>query len=174
MQTHPILMDACHLFDAARLPARDEDGRLTHPDFGRVVFVEDEFNVVPFFNAAGLEFKAVTYEWPEDEANDGCDHNWITPEVPGGEGWRLVSIDSSEDGEGLVWWCRYVGQYQLMQQIKARHQGLAEDTRALAEFTEYFVSNYPGPQTIISDPNWHAPRIFRAAKRAIFSRRGEG
>lgn len=38
---------------------------------------------------------------------------------------------------------------------------------ALAEFTAYFVQNYPGPNTIICDPKWHAPRIFRAAKRAL-------
>src|SRR5258708_13549700 len=38
---------------------------------------------------------------------------------------------------------------------------------ALAEFTEYFVANYPGPSTIIHDPKWHAPKIFRAAERAL-------
>lgn len=32
-----------------------------------------------------------------------------------------------------------------------------------AGFTEWFVKNYPGPNTIISNPLWHAPRIFRAA-----------
>lgn len=37
---------------------------------------------------------------------------------------------------------------------------------ALAEFTEYVVANYP-PGTIISDPAWHAPRLFRRAERAI-------
>lgn len=42
-----------------------------------------------------------------------------------------------------------------------------DEAAALALFTEYFVKNYPGPQTIISDPNWHAPRIFRAAKYAL-------
>lgn len=38
---------------------------------------------------------------------------------------------------------------------------------ALEAFTAYFVKNYPGPDTIIHDPNWHAPRIFRAALHAI-------
>lgn len=38
---------------------------------------------------------------------------------------------------------------------------------ALAEFTEYFVRNYPGPDTIIGDPKWHAPKIFRAARHAL-------
>lgn len=38
---------------------------------------------------------------------------------------------------------------------------------ALAEFEAYFVQNYPGPDTIISNPKWHAPKIFRAAERAL-------
>ena len=39
--------------------------------------------------------------------------------------------------------------------------------KAELEFTEYFVKNYPGPNTIICDPKWHAPKIFRAAQRAL-------
>lgn len=46
-------------------------------------------------------------------------------------------------------------------------QRVAAGDDGLAEFTEYFVRNYHGPDTIISDPKWHAPRIFRAAQRAI-------
>lgn len=38
---------------------------------------------------------------------------------------------------------------------------------ALAHFIDYFVRNYPGPNTIISNPHWHAPKIFRAALYAI-------
>ena len=38
---------------------------------------------------------------------------------------------------------------------------------AYPAFEEYFVKNYPGPNTIISDPKWHAPKIFRAAQYAI-------
>ena len=40
--------------------------------------------------------------------------------------------------------------------------------RALESFTAYFVKNYPGDSggTIICDPKWHAPRIFRAALAA--------
>lgn len=40
-------------------------------------------------------------------------------------------------------------------------------SQALDEFTDYFVRNYPGPNTIIADPHWHAPRLFRAAERAL-------
>ncbi len=38
---------------------------------------------------------------------------------------------------------------------------------ALEQFTAYFVKNYPGPDTIIFDPKWHAPKIFRAAVSAL-------
>lgn len=41
--------------------------------------------------------------------------------------------------------------------------------KALEIFTEYFVKNYPGPDTIIHDPKWHAPRIFRVALHALTS-----
>lgn len=44
-----------------------------------------------------------------------------------------------------------------------------DEKKALAEFTEYFVANYPGPCTIINDPKWHAPKIFRAAQSAMLS-----
>jgi len=39
--------------------------------------------------------------------------------------------------------------------------------KALEQFTDYFVKNYPGPDTIIYNPNWHAPKIFAAAYSAI-------
>ena len=38
---------------------------------------------------------------------------------------------------------------------------------ALEQFTAYFVKNYPGPDTVIFDPKWHAPKIFRAAISAL-------
>jgi hypothetical protein len=41
------------------------------------------------------------------------------------------------------------------------------EAAALPHFVEYFVRNYPGPHTIISNPNWHAPKIFRAAMYAL-------
>jgi hypothetical protein len=39
--------------------------------------------------------------------------------------------------------------------------------KALATFMEYFRTNYPGPDTIISRPDWHAPKIFRAVESAL-------
>ncbi len=41
--------------------------------------------------------------------------------------------------------------------------------KALTAFTEYFVRNYPGPDTVIFDPKWHAPKLFTAALQAMKS-----
>jgi hypothetical protein len=38
---------------------------------------------------------------------------------------------------------------------------------ALANFSGWFCRNYPGPDTIIHKPEWHAPKVFRAAADAI-------
>ena len=38
---------------------------------------------------------------------------------------------------------------------------------ALANFSGWFCRNYPGPDTIIHKPEWHAPKVFRAAAYAI-------
>lgn len=35
------------------------------------------------------------------------------------------------------------------------------------EFIDYMVRNYPGPNTVICDPKWHAPKIWRAALHAL-------
>lgn len=43
---------------------------------------------------------------------------------------------------------------------------MTSERDALAEFTEYVVTNYP-PRTIISNPKWHAPKLFRAAQHAM-------
>ena len=34
-------------------------------------------------------------------------------------------------------------------------------------FAEYFRKNYPGPKTIITDPDWHAPKIFAAVVSSL-------
>lgn len=44
---------------------------------------------------------------------------------------------------------------------------LTSTPEALQQFTEYFARNYPGPNTVIFDPKWHAPKIFRAAINAL-------
>jgi hypothetical protein len=44
---------------------------------------------------------------------------------------------------------------------------VADPAKVAARFAAYFCRNYPGPNTIIHKPEWHAPRIFRAAADAI-------
>lgn len=44
---------------------------------------------------------------------------------------------------------------------------ITSTAEALQQFTEYFVRNYPGPNTVIFDPKWHAPKVFRAAVNAL-------
>lgn len=39
--------------------------------------------------------------------------------------------------------------------------------KASVIFAEYFVKNYPGPDTVIHRPLWHSPKILRAALHAI-------
>jgi hypothetical protein len=34
-------------------------------------------------------------------------------------------------------------------------------------FADWFRKNYPGPDTVIYKPDWHAPKIFRAVVAAI-------
>jgi hypothetical protein len=38
---------------------------------------------------------------------------------------------------------------------------------AEAVFADWFRKNYPGPDTIIGKPDWHAPKIFRAVLYAL-------
>jgi hypothetical protein len=59
----------------------------------------------------------------------------------------------------------WVGQQEASPSVEP--QGEPVQDGGLAEFTEYFVKNYPGPDTIIHKPEWHAPKIFRAAQAAI-------
>ncbi|WP_234842217.1 hypothetical protein [Sinorhizobium meliloti] len=57
--------------------------------------------------------------------------------------------------------------------IDAMHRGKLpahkSDAYATAEaaFAEYFARNYPGPDTVIFNPAWHAPKLFYAVFRAL-------
>lgn len=44
---------------------------------------------------------------------------------------------------------------------------LSDLDKAGERFAAWFRANYPGPDTIIHKPDWHAPRIFRAAIAAL-------
>lgn len=52
--------------------------------------------------------------------------------------------------------------------IMHRTEGPCYVDEASEQFATYFAKNYPA-NTIISDPAWHAPRIFRAAKHVLAS-----
>ena len=49
----------------------------------------------------------------------------------------------------------------------AQPEPVAPTDEALANFSGWFCRNYPGPDTIIHKPEWHAPKVFRAAAYAI-------
>jgi hypothetical protein len=49
----------------------------------------------------------------------------------------------------------------------AKPEPVAPTDGALANFSDWFCRNYPGPDTIIHKPQWHAPKVFRAAADAI-------
>lgn len=57
----------------------------------------------------------------------------------------------------------------LREHLKARPEGersKEHEERAAALFLAYVCYNYPS-RTIIHDPAWHAPKLFRAALRAL-------
>jgi nitrous oxide reductase accessory protein NosL len=49
----------------------------------------------------------------------------------------------------------------------AKPEPVALTDEALANFSGWFCRNYPGPDTIIHKPEWHAPKVFRAAADAL-------
>lgn len=44
------------------------------------------------------------------------------------------------------------------------------DTTEAERFADWFRQNYPGPDTIIGRPDWHAPRIYRVATHGMQKR----
>ncbi|MBY4947044.1 hypothetical protein K6V92_10480 [Cupriavidus respiraculi] len=60
----------------------------------------------------------------------------------------------------------YIGADPLHALTQAASTASAQEADGQAAFAEWFVKNYPGPYTIIHDPHWHAPRIYRAAMAA--------
>jgi hypothetical protein len=51
--------------------------------------------------------------------------------------------------------------------LAAQPEPVAPTDEALANFTDWFCRNYPGPDTIIHKPEWHAPKVFRAVTNAL-------
>jgi hypothetical protein len=55
---------------------------------------------------------------------------------------------------------------ELLRKFECERSQQQAMTEAGERFAAYFRKNYPG-LTTIGDPDWHAPRIFRAALRAL-------
>jgi hypothetical protein len=97
------------LFNASRLPARDEMGYVQHPDFG-IIFdglgINDEGeSACEYIEKLGYEFEGVSLEDDADDEvaaryfNEGDpDISAWQPTSPTGEGWSLLAIFDSEDG----------------------------------------------------------------------------
>lgn len=90
-------------FAAARLPARDQDGHVQHPDMNGIGF--DEFDMGPQLRAIGWHSTTVdfetdaTHEQSEQYSDaDSPDCSYWTPSWPEGEGWLMAAIYDTEDG----------------------------------------------------------------------------
>jgi len=92
-------------------------------------------------------------KWPREDHGEGYYFNAMADEIERLQQYEKMYHDA-------------VAEYR---QRGAAHEPAVDWDAALKEFTAYFVRNYPGQNTIISDPTWHAPKIFRAAKHAIKS-----
>jgi hypothetical protein len=100
------------LFSADRLPARDENGMVWHPDYDLIyngLGVDDEGHAAwQFMKDMGLEFSCDEmdgdlYDQHEQDIEDGSLSFW-NPETP--EGWLLLGIYAGEDGP-VVWFVRW-------------------------------------------------------------------
>ena len=78
---------------------------------------------------------------------------------------QLSSQGQALDGYAALAAFRYIAAKARI--ALAQPEPVAPTDEALASFTAYFCRNYPGPDTIIHRPEWHAPKIFRAAADAI-------
>jgi hypothetical protein len=90
-------------FEAARLPARDENGHVQHPDMDGIGW--DEFDMGPQLRALGWASTTVCFESDaSDEARarydegNSPDCSYWTPTPPEGAGWLLAAIYDTEDG----------------------------------------------------------------------------
>lgn len=96
------------LFSAARLPMRDEDGLVCHPDIDLIyelLGVDDEGEASNRF-IKELGYKSYQVHMEVDAPvladryfeNESTNCSQWTPSKPDGEGWLLVCIVDTEDG----------------------------------------------------------------------------
>lgn len=99
---------AANLFDPARLPPKDSDGFLWHPDLDQFMRGRDggppqqeesDWMDMDAFGAVGFDVHDVFV----DDEPDYCD---VDAEQPDGEGWLLVAVVPNIDGGTNLLWVR--------------------------------------------------------------------
>lgn len=102
------------LFDPARLPARDADGHVFHPDLELERWehpdLGEEYFSTDAFNAAGWEARWVELEYDVDDDHPAyinwqegsIDYSAWNPSAPEGEGWLLVAVYDSESSPAAM------------------------------------------------------------------------
>lgn len=90
-------------FDAARLPPRDENGHVQHPDMDGIGW--DEFDMGPQLRSIGWHSQIVAFESDASaeaqeryDAGNSPDCSYWTPTPPQGDGWLLAAIYDTEEG----------------------------------------------------------------------------
>lgn len=86
-----------------------------------------------------------------ESSNLQCEHEWAAMGERGD--WAQV--------------CLKCGANRSDAPSKPKLLELFDNAAAFRQFEDYFVKNYPGPHTIINNPRWHAPKIWRAALYAL-------
>jgi hypothetical protein len=80
---------------------------------------------------------------------------------------ELLQLEQEQPAEYTDWKRRYNAAIARVRAALAQPEPVAPTDEALANFSGWFCRNYPGPDTIIHKPEWHAPKVFRAAADAI-------
>jgi hypothetical protein len=95
-------------FEASRLPGRDENGHVYHPDMDGIGF--DEFDIGPQLRAIGWLSATVRFEWDGSAEqryrysnSNSADCSYWTPSLPHGDGWLLAAIYDTEDGPAALY-----------------------------------------------------------------------
>lgn len=104
-----LVLDAewsARLLDGRPL-VRDEMGFGDHPD---LPLLDEGMKPRAFFDALGIELKHTLAEddlslEAHEAMNDASNWSDWTPRAPAGEGWKLVAIFDTEDGQA-AWWMR--------------------------------------------------------------------
>jgi len=109
-----IAVVADRIFDPDRMPPRDEDGWVYHPDLDNMVVDGEDGDELPLdpkkLTAAGFEDFLVLLDGDVDESHPAFDEYFTEqggcskwePTVPPAAGWQLVAIYDTDSGNGPV------------------------------------------------------------------------